>query len=299
MTRTSMIMFALSSLVGCVSQGKYDDMKQLHDSARADLAERTMQVGTLDEELKQERARSQTLQQRLEEIQTRLAAIEQQRTDLVADIGRLEQQGAQQNGQLAALIKDRSQLKQSTEQMQAALNDLAARKLEADRRVAEYKDLLTRFKHLIDAGTLKVAIRDGRMVLQLPTDVLFDSGSAKLSDTGKEAVSEVASVLKDIQERRFQVEGHTDSVPIHTAQYRSNWDLAAARALGVVRAMTAAGIQGTLLSAASYGEFHPVASNDAAEGRAENRRIEIVVMPDLSMLPGYEELQRAVAPNPS
>jgi chemotaxis protein MotB len=195
---------------------------------------------------------------------------------------------------MAKLLKDRSQLKESTAQLQQALAELAKRKAEADKRVAEFKSLLAKFKALIDAGTLKVKIVDGRMVLALPTDILFDSGSAKLSKAGKQALQQVAAVLKDMRGRRFQVEGHTDNVPIRTAQYPSNWELSAARALGVIKAMTEAGMTGEALSAAGYGEHHPTAKNDGDAGRAENRRIEIVVVPDLSMLPGFEELKRVV-----
>ena len=117
--------------------------------------------------------------------------------------------------------------------------------------------MLVRFKDLIDAGTLSVRVVDGRMVLALPTDVLFDSGSARLSKTGKEAAQQVGSVLAAMSRRRVQVEGHTDNMPIHNAQFASNWELASARALVVVRAMMQSGIPSDAVSAASYGEFHP------------------------------------------
>jgi chemotaxis protein MotB len=134
------------------------------------------------------------------------------------------------------------------------------------------------------------------MVLALPSDVLFDSGSATLSTAGMTAVTEVAAILSAMTDRRFQVEGHTDNVPIRTNQFPSNWELANARALGVVKAMVGAGMSANALSAAGFGEFHPVATNDTSEGRTQNRRIEIVLQPDLSMLPGFDELSRAVGP---
>jgi chemotaxis protein MotB len=281
-------------LVGCVSQGKYDDLKTEYDHARQDIGARQVQIGTLEQSLRDLQEKHEQLQAQLEATQQELAAAKQQASDLGAENLGLRQEQLRLNGDLAALLKDRSRLKESTDQLQVALTALSARKMEAERRIAEYRSLLARFKNLIDAGTLRVTMTDGRMVLQLPTDVLFDTGSAKLSKLGKEAVGEVAVVLKDMRERRFQVEGHTDNVPIHNAQYRSNWELAAARALGVVRAMTEAGMDGTPLSAASYGEYHPTASNENDEGRRANRRIEIVLVPDLSMLPGFEELKGVV-----
>lgn len=291
---SSLIAMAPLLAVGCVSQGKYDDLKTQYDNARADVGQRQIQIGTLEQSLQDEREKAKALQSQIDQLQTQLSAQQQQLSESGAENMRLRQEQLRLNGDLAVVVKDRSKLKESTEQLQAALAELSARKMEAERRIAEFRTLLARFKNLIDAGTLRVTIADGRMVLQLPSDVLFDSGSAKLSKVGKEAIGQVALVLKDMHERRFQVEGHTDNVPIHNAQYASNWELASARALGVVRAMTETGMQGMPLSAASYGEYHPTASNDNEAGRKMNRRIEIVLVPDLSMLPGYEELNKIV-----
>ncbi|HKU42672.1 MAG TPA: OmpA family protein [Polyangiales bacterium] len=280
MDRLSASCAAACLLVGCVSQAKYDDLKAQYDHAQAELGERQQRIGTLGasvQDLKGENARART----------QLEALEQEYAQLQAEQRSL-------TVEMTKALEERARLKQSGEQLRVALGELAARKAEADRRVAEFRDLLNRFKNLIDAGTLKVTISDGRMVLQLPTDVLFDSGSARLSKPGKAAIDQVTAVLEEVSDRRYQIEGHTDNVPIHNAQYRSNWELAAARGLGVLRAMNEAGMDARLLSAASYGEFHPIASNDSEQGRAANRRIEVILVPDLSRLPGYEELQQLV-----
>ena len=98
-------------------------------------------------------------------------------------------------------------------------------------------------------------------------------------------------MLQSIPDRRYQVEGHTDNVPIASAKYPSNWELAAERSLTVVKSMVVGGLDAERVSAASFGEYKPSDTNRTAEGRAANRRIEIVVTPDLSELPGFEELQ--------
>jgi chemotaxis protein MotB len=176
--------------------------------------------------------------------------------------------------------------------MTNALAELQKRKEAAESRVGEYKSLLSKFKGLIDAGKLKVRIVEGRMMVVLASDVLFDSGSATLSKAGKDAITEVGQLLASIKGKSFQVEGHTDNVPIATKQYPSNWELAAARAVNVVRTMRDAGMPDARISAASYGDSKPSASNDTPEGRAQNRRIDIIIVPDLSTLPGFDELQR-------
>ena len=137
-------------------------------------------------------------------------------------------------------------------------------------------------------------IVDGRMVLALPSDVLFGSGKAELSEQGRQAITEVASVLATIADRRFQVEGHTDNMPIRTRRFASNWELASARALTVVAEMIRAGVAPGMVSGASHSEYRPVGDNDDDMGREKNRRIEIVLVPDLSMLPGFDDLKNIV-----
>jgi chemotaxis protein MotB len=187
--------------------------------------------------------------------------------------------------ELGSAQKDKSAL-------EAALEELKKRKAEAESRIAEFKSLLDKFKTLIDAGKLKVRIREGKMVVELATDILFKSGSANLSKEGKAAITEVADLLKTIPNRQFQVEGHTDNVPIKTSAF-SNWELASARALTVLKTMIDAGMQADHISAASFGDTKPAKPNDTPENKAANRRIEIVVVPDLSSLPGFDQLQRA------
>ena len=178
--------------------------------------------------------------------------------------------------------------------MQAALAESNKRKAEAEKRLAESRALLGKLRAMIDAGKLKVKIVNGRMVLALSSDVLFPSGSAELSPDGFATINEVSSVLLTIADRKFQIEGHTDNVPIRTSRFPSNWFLGSARAITIVNTMVAAGMNPSRLSAASYGEFKPVAGNDSETGRAANRRIEIVFVPDLSLLPGFDELRQAV-----
>ncbi|MEY4580070.1 MAG: hypothetical protein RL701_4773 [Pseudomonadota bacterium] len=273
--------------VGCVSQAKFDDLKQRYDEAQNQLAERQQRVGSLGASVKEAEAEVGQLKNRNAQVAAELRLLESERAQLDADQRRMADE-------LNKLMDERSRLTESNTRLGAALAELQLRKAETDRRVNEFKTLIARFKSLIDAGTLKVTLSDGRMVLQLPTDVLFDSGSAQLSDTGSQAITQVTGILKEVPARRYQVEGHTDNVPIHTPRYASNWDLAAARGLGVMRAMISAGIAGANLSAASFGEFHPVSSNETLDGRRANRRIEIIVVPDLSLLPGYEELRSIV-----
>ena len=162
-------------------------------------------------------------------------------------------------------------------------------KIEA--QVAELKDLIKDLKPLIDKKVLEVDVVDGRVTIGLQSDVLFASGSASLSPDGAEAVRTLTKALsRRATDHDFQVEGHTDNEAIHTAEFPDNWYLGAARGITVVEAMIVAGFPAEHVSAASFADTHPVEPNSSASGRAANRRIDVVVLPDVTDLPGYKKL---------
>ena len=144
---------------------------------------------------------------------------------------------------------------------------------------------------MIDAGQLKVIIRDGRMVIQLESDVLFDSGKTNIKPDGQTALTKLALVLAGITDRKYLITGFTDDVPIHTQRFPSNWELSTARAVEVTKFLIVNGMRPQVLAAAGYGEFDPVAPNDTPEHQAQNRRIEIVLQPNLADLPSLDEVK--------
>lgn len=166
-------------------------------------------------------------------------------------------------------------------------------KTRAQARIDAYQEILKEFKPLIDKGILEVKVEDGNVKIGMAADVMFSSGSARLSDVGKANLAEVAKVLARHQNREFQVEGHTDNQPISTKEFASNWYLGAARAITVVDYLTSNGMSREQVSAASYADTHPVAPNATDQGRAFNRRIEIILVPDLSDMPGFDDLHKA------
>lgn len=203
-----------------------------------------------------------------------------------------ELQKAELEKKLGITSSKNTQLEGSVENMKRALTELEARKAETEKRLAEFRELTSKFKGLVDAGKLSIKVRNGRMMLALSTDILFASGSAQLSAAGATAITEVTELLKGLNNRNFQIEGHTDNVPIKTKQFPSNWELASARASSVLATMLTAGFSPERVSVASYGKYDPLTDNSTAEARAENRRIAIVIVPDLSGLPGFDELNK-------
>ncbi len=188
------------------------------------------------------------------------------------------------------LVAERGSLSQALSDTKARLEELRKAQAAANKRADLFKSLLLKFKKMIDAGELKIVLRDGRMTLQLRNDVLFDSGKVTVKQTGKGALSEIAGVLLTLEDRELQVAGHTDNVPISTQRFASNWELSTARAVVVVKFLVEGGVKPNLLSAAGYGEHDPVSSNDTSEGRAKNRRIEIVLQPNIGELVSVPDL---------
>ena len=276
------------SVSGCVKKSEHQaTLKQLADT-QGQLEATNQKVMSLEAALKKEKQNVAALKQQIAALQNSLAATEKALADEKNTNAKLSEE-------LTNTINDKAKLKASADELKKAVAELQKRKRAAEARVQEFRNLLAKFKSLIDAGKLQVKIRNGRMVLVLPTDILFASGSADLSQEGEDAISEVARILSTIKGREFQVEGHTDNVPLSSKKrFKSNWDLAAQRAMGVVNAMIKAGMSGKQLSAASYGEYRPVTSNKNKVGQSKNRRIDIVIVPDLSKLPGFSELNTAV-----
>jgi chemotaxis protein MotB len=198
--------------------------------------------------------------------------------------------------QLGALTLKSSELEKSATESnktlgatQEELTALRAQKAEADKRIAAIEDIRKQFAKMIDTGQLRVTARRGQLVLSLPSEVLFTTGSAELSKQGEYAVVEVAGVLKRLPgDRRFLVVGHTDNQDIvkpKEGEPQDNWQLSTERALTVTRVLVTAGMNAKNLVPAGVGANDPVADNGSAAGRQKNRRIEIALLPALEELP--------------
>jgi chemotaxis protein MotB len=136
-----------------------------------------------------------------------------------------------------------------------------------------------------NAEELSIFIKDGKVHVALQESLLFASGSAVVNEKGKTALAKLAAVLKQNPQINVEVEGHTDNKPIKTAKYPDNWALSVGRATTIVRILTDEyGVESTRVFASGHGEFNPIASNDDEDGRARNRRTEIILEPKLDEL---------------
>lgn len=184
--------------------------------------------------------------------------------------------------QTEALIKQREREIQDREQ---AIADLQRR---LDRQDSITKSINNALKNALvgfQSDEVSIETRDGKVYLSLSNKLLFKSGSVDIEPKGKDAIRILADVLKQNPDIDVLVEGHTDNVPIKTARFADNWDLSVARAITIVRLLTTNhAVPPKRLTAAGRGEFMPKASNDTAEGKALNRRTEIILTPNLEKI---------------
>ena len=230
-------------------------------------AEMTKMQATLDEKDEELEARDSLVAGLEKEIETLGGNLK----DVRADLGE----------ELAARAAELESAREELQASQAEILQLQRLREKAEAEKAQFEALTARFQSMIDAGKLEVVRRDGRMMLKLPDQILFPSGQKRLKKGGREALEEVAVVLKEAAaDRDFLVAGHTDNVPTgRRSRFRSNWELSTARATEVVQLLTEAGVPPESLAAAGYGEFDPIADNDSEEGREKNRRLEIILLP--------------------
>lgn len=186
---------------------------------------------------------------------------------------------------------------------QEKLNALLSQKMseldERERTINELQDMINaqteRVQSLLNSvkdallgfstDELTIREKDGKVYVAMSDKLLFESGSARVDKRGKEALAKLAEVLNKQTDIDVYIEGHADSKPINTAQFKDNWDLSVIRATSVVRILTKDyGVNPLQIQPCGRGEFMPVADNESADGRAKNRRTEIIMAPKLDKL---------------
>ncbi len=255
------------TLTGTAACGVDQDV---HDKAMADLAACQSGRETCDANLA-------SSQKTIEDLNAELDSLRGTKDEL-AEV-------AEKRGSELASVKT------NLEASQEELAELRKQRAAAEKRLAAYRELNKKLEELVDTGKLSVNFRGGQMVVELPSGVLFPSGRARLSRKGKEALEEVTDILIQFKDRRFLIAGHTDDQPIRSKKFPNNWHLSAERAVSVLEFFVDEGFVPENLAAAGYGEHSPVAPNDSKENRALNRRIEIILVPDLSELPNLTEAE--------
>ena len=267
---------ALGALSGCVMKGTYDQ--------------------AMDEAAKEQRR----LQGELGDLQDKFAELSKAKSEVASEASalgsKLEAKSAEQEAMVKqfatekeAMLAARQALVDEKKELAAEVEELKRMRAAAEERSKEFKNLLAKLAKMIDAGNLEVKIRNGLMLVTLPSDVLFEPGKANLKDAAVQSIKDLAKTLKTFKGRRFQVIGHSDNQPISNEEFPSNWELSTQRAVEVVKVLVSAGVPASMLTSAGAASYDPVAKNNNRKNRAKNRRVELIFMPKIAELPGFDE----------
>jgi chemotaxis protein MotB len=234
--------------------------------------------------LRGEHQEGQSELDRMRERAATLETTEAKVAALMTEVSECQKKGAEEVDRCKKVEASMTAMQENLSATRGEIESLRSQREETEKELGAFKELTEKFQKMIDGGKLNVEIRKGRMSVKLPAGVLFDSGSAKLSRDGELALMEVAIILRTLTERKFMVAGHTDNRPLEDSTesgYRNNWELSTARAVTVTEFLIEARMKPENLVAAGYGQYDPVGDNNSADGRQENRRIEIVLLPNL------------------
>ncbi len=245
---TTTFLALVLALGACVPQAKYDasvkdaqqaraDAQQAHaeDLQRAaDLTKANAQIDQLNASIRDLQARASERDKALSDALGNAQDLQAKLDGAIAENDQLRKELTRLGKNADALLAEKGTLASALADAKGRLEELRKAQAAADARAALFKQLALKFQKMIDAGELKVALRNGRMVLELPNDVLFDSGQTVIKPAGKQAITKVATVLRTISGRHFQVAGDTDNVPIATSLFPSNWELGLGRDVAAV-----------------------------------------------------------------
>ncbi|MGE4569099.1 MAG: OmpA family protein [Bacteroidales bacterium] len=271
-------------MLSCVSK------RQFLDSEQARMA-------GLDRE-RQLKSQLEQLDTRRVELEQKLAATLREVSALVADTTRMGEKIRTQLTWLNANLSEKERLNLSLQDKLREINERERTIEELQSMIRAQREategLLSRVKQALlgfNNDELTVSTRNGKVYVAMSDKLLFRSGSAQVDSRGKEALALLADVLNKQADIDVVIEGHTDNVPINTQQFKDNWDLSVVRATSVARILTAEfGMSPLRVLPSGRSEYMPVDDNSRVEGRAANRRTDIILSPRLDAL--YELLQQ-------
>jgi chemotaxis protein MotB len=274
----SLIVGWLVLSVGCVPKGKYDDKVEKLEETNVKLAQTKKEAAQTKAEL----------QSNIKELDKRIDALEAEKKKMQAELEDTSSKLEEARGTLSMYESKAGNLQESLKATKDELEQLREQQQRQRERLQRYRDLAKKLAETFQSDQLSVKVRDGKMVIEMSDDVLFDSGRARVNENGRNVLKQLAAVLSNL-DREYLIAGHTDNVPINSARFDDNWELSTARATNVVRFLQDEGVSPGSLAAAGYSKHDPIASNDTEKGRAKNRRIEIILMPKIDELPSLPD----------
>ncbi|HTI08911.1 MAG TPA: OmpA family protein [Puia sp.] len=250
-------------LTSCVPTRRWKASEAALQSARSDSAKLAGQVSDLQSNVGQLKQQIDDLNKKINDLNSQAGALSTDAADKASRLNKTQEQLAEERKRLQQLQALMDQQKKATQEIRKKMSDA-----------------LVGF----NSNELTVAIKNGKVYVSLSENLLFPSGSAVVNPKGKEALGKLAEVLNVNTDITVNIEGHTDSIPIR-GRYKDNWDLSTARATAIVRILTVDyKVDPMRVIASGHSQYDPVQTNSTSEGRALNRRTEIILSPKLDEL---------------
>lgn len=300
--RAASLLLGLLGALGCGPSALQLRLQRENAELRKDLAQQRQQIADLRVRMQMDEARNRVLIDLVQGLTSdpehadgiRLKPAHQSLAALDADTERLIATVQHSREDMEALRAQRKALSDELAQAKHTIEDARAEEAQMNARLSEFRALLARLAPLIDRGELEVRIADQRLVLQLPEAALFESGQSHITRDGQGVLDGLAEALRSVEMREFQIGGHTDGTAPRSGRFQNNWQLSAARAIEIMQYLSWRGVPKQRLSAAAYGDTQPLADESTPEGRAKNRRTEIVLLPNSEELPDLSALNDLV-----
>ena len=273
----------------CVPTAKFNATQQALASARYDSAQLANKVSQLQASLAQANQVAADQKRQIDSLSQQVASQSQQIDALSKQVGDLKDKNSTLTTDAANRQALLSKSKQDLINQQVKLEHLQALMDRQKKAIEEIKQKMANALVGFKSNELTVSIKNGKVYVSLQENLLFPSGSAVVNPKGKDALGKLAEVLNQNADITVDIEGHTDSIPIH-GKYQDNWDLSLARAASIVRILTTDyKVDPTRIIASGHSQYDPVQPNITPEGRQQNRRTDIILSPKLDEL--YKLLQ--------
>ncbi len=286
----------------CVSTGKYNvleaearryqrevkslgtkavEYSNLLEQAKRDIDSLKTLIREHENEITALTAKLKDLQANNDQLMNAINAQDSEKDQMIAGLTAYKQQF---ENQIVDYEQEIQRLNGTVDELQKRLDDIVRDKETAIKNMATtYNDLVSKLQSEIQDGQIQITQLQDKLSVNIVEKILFDTGKADVKKEGQNILARVAPIMKELKGQQIRIEGHTDNVSIGKAlqkTFPSNWELSTTRATNVVRYLTETlGVDPRIISATGYSEFHPIETNTTEEGKAFNRRIEIVVVP--------------------
>lgn len=297
MKKTTFIFFLVIGLSSCVPQSKYKELEQKYYAALQGESKSKKQISEKEAELKSLTDQYSSLQEQQNALAKKKADLDNEYSNLqveyaakLKDMEDLKKKNAQISNEVQSTQEDKKRILGELEQTQGKLQEKIRRINELENLIAQQKEAVSSLKGKLqnalksyEGKGITVEEKEGNIYVSMDNKLLFPSASWVVESEGIKALHALSSVLSNDKDLKILIQGHTDTDRYAgNGNVKDNWDLSVMRATSITKILQSDGVSPTQMTASGRGEYSPVADNSSASGKALNRRVDIIIEPNLS-----------------